>query len=82
MGRAGDSLGGWGEVKIMGAENVLAWTVRPGWKSSQADSLGKEYAPVCALSYCGEGSEMIDQCEVQDDRVSAARLSVAVDQLC
>ena len=33
-----------------------------------ADSLGKESAPVCALSYSGEGSKMIDQCEVQDDR--------------
>ena len=60
----------------MGVESVLVGPVRPGWKSSQADSLGKESAPVCALSYCGEGSKMIEQCEVQDDKVSVARLSV------
>ena len=46
-----------------------------------ADSLGKESAPVCALSYYGEGSKMMEQCEVQDDEVSVARLSVGVDQL-
>ena len=37
--------------------------------------------PECALSYLGEGRKIIDQCEVPDDRVSVARLSVGVDQL-
>ena len=46
----------------MGVESVLSGPVRPDWKSSQADSLGKVSAPVFALSYNGEGSSMVEQC--------------------
>ena len=41
-GRAGDSLG---EVKIMGAEKLFSRTVRPDWKSSQADMPGMDSVP-------------------------------------
>ena len=35
----------------MGAENVLAWNVRPGWKNSQANRPGNELVPISEDEY-------------------------------
>ena len=69
----------------MGRESVLAWPVRPGWKSSQADRLGEESEPVCSLktarSRDDECGSSMEHYEVQDKYVSVARLEVSVDKL-
>ena len=63
---------------IMGAENVFAWPVRPGWKSSQADRPSEESEPVCSLNTArnikDECGSSMKNCEVQDKMCTAANI--------
>ena len=51
----------------MGAEQVFARTVRPGWKSSQADRPGNELVPISEDEYMTVDDDPKTDAEVEDD---------------